>query len=389
VSGSLRPFPTDPDNTRGVRRRRFGSRGVVAIVALVIALALIAAGIEAAYRWAVGPIAQAPDSGPVPAVALPARPVVAAWEYIDATSTVVPPGVASLVYLVVVDDRSQVDVLPTPLTDACHHVLSGLVLSPDGTRVAVVGSLDCGAPPFTQSVRVVDVVHDRVVTTLPGGDGGVAWSPDSTRLIIANIHRPGDITTQSGTVLGHVPTGFEPHWTPSSLIALSVYDAHNTVVVFRGDATRVTELSGYQSGRWISGNRFAGARGDVADVVDVDSTGKSPVTVVRTYPCPLGPISPDAKTMVGYATPTVGAVRNSATLLQSCDVVTGQLKRLSPNYGASELEGAAWLPDGLIAALIGPTYQTIDARTGRHRIFAHTDRSSSLHYFAALTTVAG
>ncbi len=352
---------------------------------------LVAGLLSAGYLRLPGDTAEPPTSGPVPTVGLPPGPVAAAWLQLD---TIGGPGADQPATLVVADDRALVTVLPGQVTDSCHKAIFSTVLSPDGTKVALEGPSVCDTPR-THSVRIIDLATDVVVATLPGGDGGVAWAPDSARLILANTHRPGEAMTASGAVVAQLTAGFDPHWVPSSVIALSAYDAGADVVVFRSDGTRVTELTGIRrGGRWISEGLFAGAAASEngTEVLAVDGNGpnRDQSVVSTTWPCRPGPLSPNGKTVVGLGKATVGILlRGPLSYLQGCDVGTGRLKRLSPNYTPVYLEDPGrWLPNGLIAVLIGDTFQTVDIRTGHHHVIAYTGRTTA-YYFGLTTTLQG
>lgn len=302
-------------------------------VGLVLALAA-----AMALTGCFGVAAQPPTTGPEPGPGLPSGPVTAAWTQSPANLTATSGDPTPLVAL---DATGRAHVLPAVLDDRCE-AFPRLALSPDGRKAAVwIGG--CGPMGQAGRTSVVLLATGAVLGTVEGGFGGVAWSPDSGRLVVTGgaPSRPSVIVDVTGVVLAQLPAGLQPLWAPSPLVALESYAADEQRVVLEPDGRP-------------SAHPAAGP-------------GRTRATPCGSLPViPDGEVSPDDKLAVDL--PNAGPDQYLAV----CRVSTGRLRRLSPDYAPVDLEGGhGWLPDGRLVVMIGQTIQEIDVHTGHHRTLAH------------------
>jgi hypothetical protein len=290
--------------------------------------------------------ASPPRSGPVPQQGFPSSKVLAAW----LERPYQPPDGPTR--LVLYEDGGHTHVLPSPLVASPRggYVLT-IRLSPDGTKIgAVIRELEGSPPAPTEKVHVIDLTSGATVATLPGGYNGIAWSPDSTRLVIANLGKraspdppAAQVVSLTGAVPAHLTSGFDPEWAPSGDISLKAYDAGNKVAVFDPDGRRLP----------------------------------SPVEPTPGPTLCSGAVSPDGKTAVEVASGPPGFGNESDSFLEACEVATGRKRRLSPNYVPIDLEtGNGWLPNGSFATLVGDAFETIAIATGHQDVVAHAPRSA-------------
>lgn len=327
------------------------------------------------------------DSGPEAKAGLPSGKVVAAW--IERTALPYGSKEPEPGRILVLDEREQASALPTSLTDECHpNVPLYLGLSPDATKLAMVVDNRCDDPK-TSEFHIIDVQTGARLSTLRGGGelGTFAWAPDSERLAITT--RPGGgrvVNGMSGEVLAQLVDGTRPEWAPGDKIMLATDSDEHQYVSFEPDGTRLVLFERVKQGRWLSEGIFLGQR---------FKPGEDPKTSLygvngqprKEWSCPGPlPISPDGRTTVGvaYTTPdeTTG---DKSPFIETCDVASGELKPLSPNFTFT-VHDVAWLPSGRVATIVFSTFQTIDPDTGEHTVRA---KAAKDHYYHGLTTSLG
>jgi hypothetical protein len=108
--------------------------------------------------------------------------------------------------------------------------------SPDGTTIAV-------ASPSGVWLAPVDGAAPRRIQVSPART--ISWSPDSTRLVAWTLHGTLVISASDGAVVGTLPPGSQPVWSPRGDRIAYVGDAGVIVVGPDGADPRVVTEYGY------------------------------------------------------------------------------------------------------------------------------------------------
>lgn len=350
----------EPRPRRSRDRRRSVAWIARGAAAATLALAGACAATPAARQSAAKPPA-GPDTQTMPIPGLAGGPVTAAWVESPVGTTT-----AGGARLVVWAGNGPARVLPGALAEGCDSV-DALSLSPDGRWVAASLSRNDGCGGGT-TTRLTDVTTGTAVD-IPAGFGGVAWSPDSQRLVLASGDptRSSEIATTSGAVAGELPAGFDPLWSPGRDILETTYDSDEHQAIFRPDGERVAGPSGLKGALWEPGGVLATA---IGTGTGTRTELHQPDGTTSTRPCDPAPLSPSGMTVAEVRTATSATPDDVEQYLAACDVGSGKVSRLSPSYSGDQLGDPGWLPDGRIVVARLGTVESVDPHSGHSQLLA-------------------
>ena len=322
------------------------------------------------------------NAGSVPIEGTPASPVVAAvveWAYGGMIGS----------RLLVVDSEDQVHALPTALSDDCHpNYPWDTALSPDGKWIALTIFDQCGEPKG-QELRIVNTATGEQTTIRREMEfGDLAWSPDSTRLVVRIGSDRMEVVDVKGAVLAKLPAGSQVEWAPGELIAVGTYAGFTEFVLFTPEGMESEVLEDVRTGTWITKDVFAGGRyrGEYPNTKRDLRFYRPDGSETKVWECPPAALSPNGETVAGVgSTEPEGVFRSTQVFLEVCDFDTGRRTRLSPSYAPVVIDDPHWLPDGRIVAIFLGTLQVIDPVTGEHEPLAKSASGTGL---TDLSTIA-
>ena len=313
-----------------------------------------------------------PADGPALKVGVPASPVTATWLQYKA-------GTAGG-QLVTLDVQGHVDLSPVSLLDSCHPNAVDTALAPNGALAAVSTTDRCGPSGMT-TIRIVDLDSGTISGSVDGGSGGIAWSPDSQRLLLADGSLPGAslIVSTSGQTIATLPAGFQPDWAPSHWILQNVYSDGEHDDIFDGNGRLVQRMVGFQNLTWESDGIAAGPGGKGTLLISMHAT------TLRSRYCNPGPVSPGAKMVVHIESDSSAIppdIVHSHVAL--CNTESGQEHAITPDYIPSVLGTPGWLPDGRLVMRLGETVVIMTGSSEHYRVIARSDPGAS---FGDVSTV--
>jgi len=217
-------------------RRLFGSRR--SLVLLAAAVLLLVAAIGAAI------ILSQPTPFPRPGPGPTVQNGVIAFSGQDVETS------DFVTYVVNPDGSGLRQITTTPVTGE-------LAWSPDGTRVAFVGT---DPPPFLGRNSVMHVMNadgtgDTVVLDTPGEYYGPAWSPDGTQIAFSflgsgssawNVWVMNVDGSNAHALTSHPEGGFDPAWSPDSAQIVFSRDSEtvaNDLYLIDADGSNVRRLT--------------------------------------------------------------------------------------------------------------------------------------------------